>query len=149
MLHNVRSAYNVGSIFRSANAAGVSHVWLTGYTPAPQDRFGRVKREIEKTALGAERAVSWSTHRSFGSVLKSLKKNNVKLVAVEQTPSALDYRTFELVEPTCFIFGNEVQGLSKQIIMHADVVIHISLPGGKESLNVSVVAGIVLFSMLH
>ena len=149
MLHNVRSAYNVGSIFRSADAAGVSHVWLTGYTPTPQDRFGRVKHKIEKTALGAEQSIPWSTRRSFGSALEALKKNNVKLVAVEQTPTALDYRTFKLVEPTCFIFGNEVRGLSKQIIAHADTVIHIPLLGSKESLNISVAAGIVLFSMLH
>ena len=149
MLHNVRSAHNVGSIFRSAHAAGVSHVWLTGYTPTPQDRFGRVKRKIEKTALGAERKVPWSTYRSFGSALKALKKNDVKLVAVEQTLSALDYRMFKPTEPTCFIFGNEVRGLSKQIIAQADAVIYIPLPGSKESLNVSVTAGIILFSMLH
>lgn len=147
LLHNLRSAYNVGSIFRTADAAGVSHLWLTGYTPLPIDRFGRVKQEIAKTALGGERSVSWSAHPSFGHALKAIRKEHMQIIAVEQSATSHDYKKFKVRVPACFIFGNEVRGLSKQILAQADTVIHIPMHGHKESLNVSVAAGIILFEV--
>lgn len=148
LLHNVRSAHNVGSIFRTADAAGVEHVYLTGYTPLPIDRFGRSQKDIAKTALGAEGFVPWTHGVSPTSIVKKLKKEGWRVVGVEQHPRAIDYRAFSPRAATLYIFGNEVRGLSKQIVSMCDDVIEIPMHGSKESLNVSVSVGIVLFQSL-
>ena len=84
ILHNLRSAQNVGAIFRTAEAVGVSKIYLTGYTPAPLDRFGRPNRAVVKTALGAENYVEWETYKSISRLTYKLKANSYKLVALEQ-----------------------------------------------------------------
>jgi|TARA_Y100000310_G_scaffold122869_2_gene121626 tRNA G18 (ribose-2'-O)-methylase SpoU len=145
ILHNIRSAKNVGSIFRTADAAGVSCIYLTGYTPTPLDRFGRKRPDIAKTALGAENAISWEYSRNPSSVIQKLKQVDTSVVAVEQHKDADDYKKFELSTSTTFVFGNEVSGLSPALIKKCDRVIEIPMHGDKESLNVSVAAGIVLF----
>ncbi len=145
MLHNVRSAHNVGSIFRTVDAAGVSKLYLTGYTPTPRDRFGRPRKDIAKAALGAEKSVSWESLRSPRQVIRRLKREGWFIVGVEQDPRAKDYRRFRARRNTLFIFGNEVRGLSKSLRYSCDVLIEIPMHGKKESLNVSVAAGIVLF----
>ncbi len=148
ILHNLRSAHNVGSIFRTAEAAGVARIFLTGYSPTPTDRFGRARGDIAKVALGAERLVPWEHHLRIASLLERLKREGVALVAVEQAPEAEDYRAFRASRPAAFIFGNEVRGLSWRALALADTVIDIPMGGRKESLNVAVVAGIILFSCL-
>ena len=145
LLHNVRSAHNVGSIFRTADAAGVSRVYLTGYTPLPVDRFGRVQKEIAKTALGAEQSVAWEYHKTPAGLVRELKKRGWRVVGVEQDPSAKDYRALSASKPTVFAFGNEVHGLSHALRKQCDALIEIPMHGTKESLNVSVAAGIILF----
>ena len=155
LLHNVRSAHNVGSIFRTCDAAGISRVYLTGYTPMPTDRFGRARKDIAKTALGAERSVPWKYHKNPLAVIAKLRKEGRCIVAVEQTPRSIDYRKFSAKggsssggqsgKPAVFIFGNEVRGVSKSILNACDAVVEIPMYGKKESLNVSVAAGIVLF----
>ncbi|OGG79736.1 hypothetical protein A3A39_04385 [Candidatus Kaiserbacteria bacterium RIFCSPLOWO2_01_FULL_54_13] len=159
LLHNVRSAHNVGSIFRTADAAGVSKIYLSGYTPAPCDRFGRVQKEIAKTALGAERSVLWERVASAGSLISRLKHAGWRVVGVEQDERASDYRKFRLKGPALFIFGNEVRGISQAVRAKCDALIEIPMRGtvvrqahhprhtrrGKESLNVSVAAGVILF----
>ncbi|HEY4526867.1 MAG TPA: RNA methyltransferase [Candidatus Paceibacterota bacterium] len=145
LLHNIRSAHNVGSIFRTCDAAGVSRVYLTGYTPTPTDRFGRAQKDIAKTALGAERAVSWEYHKNPLAVIAKLHDEGRRIVAVEQNPHSIDYRKFQSKKPAVFIFGNEVRGISKSILNACDSIIEIPMHGKKESLNVSVAAGIVLF----
>lgn len=148
VLHNVRSVHNVGAIFRTADAAGVSHIYLTGYTPCPTDRFGRMRRGIAKTALGAEETMQWSYHRHLLDVCKLLRKEGWQVIGVEQTPEARDYRTFSKKHaPICFVFGNEVRGLSKQARKMCDRIVCIPMRGTKESLNVSVAAGIILFGV--
>ena len=161
VLHNVRSAYNVGSIFRTADAAGVSRIILTGYTPTPSDRFGRAQKEIAKTALGAERFISWERHTSPVKLMTALKDSGWHIVGVEQDARARDYHSFKLKRPTVFVFGNEVRGLPRSVRAHCDELIEIPMHGamvrhahhprhtrrGKESLNVAVAAGIVLFSI--
>src|SRR3989344_5534347 len=113
LLHNVRSAHNVGSIFRTADAAGVVRIYLSGYTPRPRDRFGRVQKEIAKTALGAERSIPWEYCNTLAPLIARLKSNGWNIVGVEQDAHSLDYRTFVPRTRTLFIFGNEVRGLSK------------------------------------
>lgn len=148
ILHNVRSAQNVGAIFRTADAAGVSKIYLTGYTPGPKDKFGRPQKEIHKTALGAEEYISWEHVPRINALLAKLKKEGVFIYAVEQTKNALPYTKAHLKKTTAFIFGNEVDGLSLEVIKHCDSSLFIPMKGRKESLNVSVAAGIVLFRVL-
>ncbi len=147
LLHNIRSSYNVGSIFRTADAAGVSRVYLSGYTPRPTDRFGRPQKEIAKTALGAERNVSWEYYMSPNALIARLRKEGWEIVGVEQDARARDYRSFTIKRRTVFVFGNEVQGISKELRRKCDTLVEISMHGKKESLNVSVAAGIILFSL--
>jgi tRNA G18 (ribose-2'-O)-methylase SpoU len=145
ILHNIRSAHNVGSIFRTADGAGVAKMYLTGYTPAPVDRFGREDREIAKTSLGATGTVPYEAEFSIEKVVGELKARGVTVVAVEQTERAVDYRTFRPEGDIVYIFGNEVTGVEGEVLEKADHHVHVPMVGVKESLNVSVCAGIILF----
>ena len=147
LLHNVRSAHNVGSIFRTADAAGVSRVYLSGYTPRPLDRFARPQKDIDKTALGAEMFIPWEYHSSPAKLILHLKREGWRIIGVEQDARSRDYRAFRPRARTLYIFGNEVLGLSKSLRDLCDALIEIPMYGKKESLNVSVAAGIVLFSL--
>ncbi len=147
LLHNIRSAHNVGSIFRTADAAGAARMYLSGYTPQPLDRFGRPQKEIAKTALGAEAFLPWEYRERPFAVITRLKRLGWEVVGVEQDPRAIDYREFKARKPTLFIFGNEVRGLSKALRARCDTLTEIPMRGKKESLNVSVAAGIVLFGI--
>ncbi len=148
ILHNIRSVHNVGAIFRTAEAAGVSKIFLTGYTPAPIDRFGRWRKDIAKSALGAEKMLLWESRQNTASLLKNLKKEKFKIIAVEQSPKSVDYKKIRIKNKTAIIFGNEVTGLSPAVLRKCDVVAEIPMKGRKESLNVSVAAGIFLFRAL-
>lgn len=148
VLDDVRSAHNVGSILRTADGAGVVKVFLCGYTPAPIDRFGRVVKEIEKTSLGASKTVAWERADDVGILVSKLRSDDVEIVAVEQSPRSIDYRTFSPSRSTAFIFGNERIGVRADVVGGADVVIDIKMHGDKESLNVGVAVGVVLFSVL-
>ncbi len=148
VLHNIRSLHNVGSVFRTADAAGVKKIYLTGYTPAPLDRFGKIRPEIKKTALGAEKFVKWEHYKNISILLKKLKKEKIRLIAVEQDNKAVNYKNLKINYPLALIFGNEVRGLSQQILKKCDKIVEIPMHGKKESLNVSVAAGIVLFSLI-
>lgn len=142
VLHNIRSAHNVGSIFRTADAAGVSKIYLCGYTPTPENI------KVEKTALGAEKTVPWEQHKQTWRLLAKLKKEGIKIVALEQTPKSVDYRKFKPKFPMILVLGNEVSGLSKEILKYADKIIAIPMYGQKESLNVSVAVGIALYKVI-
>jgi len=135
-------------MFRTADAVGVSKIYLTGYTPTPIDRFGRKRRDLHKAALGAEEYVSWEQKKSLPSLITKLKKESFQIVAVEQDDKSVDYRKLKLKEKNAFMVGNEVTGISKDILNKCDVIAEIPMHGQKESLNVSVSAGIVLFSVL-
>ena len=144
VLHDIRSAENVGSIFRTADACGVSKIYLTGYTPTPIDRFGRTRRDIVKASLGAEKVVLWEQCDSISPFLKRLRKEKIRIVAIEQDSKSVDYKKLRLQGSITLIFGNEVTGLPKSVLDHSDTVAEIHMRGMKESLNVSVAAGIVL-----
>ena len=147
LMHDVRSAHNVGSIFRTADAAGASKVFLSGYTPQPTDRFGRAQKDLAKTALGAEKYLPWEYQKSPTTIISRLHKDGWHIVAVEQDAKSVDYRKFKIKKPTLFILGNEVKGISKTILKKCDAIVEIPMRGKKESLNVSVAAGIILFSI--
>ncbi len=148
ILHNIRSVYNAGSIFRTADAAGVSKIYLTGYTPTPLDRFGRPRKDIAKVALGAEKTTPWEHFSNIKTLLKKLKEEKTRIVAIEQSSRSIDYKKFNVTGSTAFLLGNEVEGLPKSLIKQCDVAIEIPMRGKKESLNVSVAAGVVLFRVL-
>lgn len=147
ILHNIRSVYNVGSIFRTAEAVGVTKIYLTGHTPGPLDRFSRLRRDFAKTALDAERFVPWEVVVRPAVLFKRLRREGVVLIAVEQAPDALDYRRFSLPRRAALMFGNELAGIPASVRRVCDAVVLIPLHGKKESLNVAVAAGVVLFGI--
>jgi 23S rRNA (guanosine2251-2'-O)-methyltransferase len=157
LLHDMRSAYNVGSIFRTADAFGAEKIFVSGCTPAPIDRFGRKRADIAKVALGAEESIKWEQVTDGPGILimKFKKENNAVVIALEQDGKSVDYRNIqnEIVEKMTgelrilLILGNEVEGVSREILDMADRIAEIPMRGKKESLNVSVAAGIALFGM--
>lgn len=147
VLDRIRSAHNVGSIFRTCDGAGVSTIYLVDYTPLPIDRFGRVQPEITKTSLGASEAVAWKRVAAGEerSLIGQLKTDGYQLVAVEQTGTSVDFRQFTPHQKVAFVFGNEVEGVSQEFLTSADATIELPMAGSKESLNVSVTVGATLF----
>ncbi|HYC83440.1 MAG TPA: TrmH family RNA methyltransferase [Candidatus Paceibacterota bacterium] len=148
ILHNIRSAHNVGSIFRTADAAGVAKVFISGYTPQPIDRFGRPVGEIAKTALGAEQTVPWEYQESVSKIITSLRKQSVEIIALEQDAKSVDYKKYKPAGSFALLLGNEVEGVEKKLLKRSDAIVEIPMAGEKESLNVSVAAGIALFRLL-
>jgi tRNA G18 (ribose-2'-O)-methylase SpoU len=149
ILHNIRSTYNVGAIFRTADAAGISKIYLCGYTPAPLDKFSRLSSAIAKTALGAEKNVPWEQIKNTGTVFNRLKKDGYQLIAIEQAKNSTDYKKIKMKFPCALILGEEVNGLPKSLLSKCDIVAEIPMKGKKESLNVSVAAGIAIFRLLN
>lgn len=153
ILHNIRSQFNVGSIFRTSDAAGVEKLLLCGITPAPLDRFGRPNTKMLKVSLGAENSVAWESIKSTVALLKRLKKDGFTLIALELSPRAVDYATLRLTpeeaKKTAIILGGEVKGLSPAILAQADHIAQIPMRGTKESLNVAVAYGIMAYALLH
>lgn len=147
ILDNIRSSENVGAIFRTADAVGVSKIYLCGVTPAPLDRFGRVVSKIAKSALGAEKTLAWESLASTARAISKLKKEGYEVVALEQSPKSIPYRTYKPKKKYALILGNEVDGVEKSTLEKVDVIIEIPMKGEKESLNVSVSAGIALFQI--
>src|SRR3989338_7976372 len=136
LLHNIRSAHNVGSIFRTFESAGVKKIYLSGYTPTPASSFGRARKDIAKTALGAEQMLAWEQVVSPYGIIAKLKREGWAIVGVEQDKRAIDYRKFKLRKPTLFIFGNEVRGIPPMLRAKCDTLIEIPMHGKKQSLNV-------------
>jgi tRNA G18 (ribose-2'-O)-methylase SpoU len=149
-LHNIRSVYNVGSIFRTADAVGVDHIYLSGYTPLPIDRFGRNRNDMNKIALGAEQSMSWSQLKDIPNNIIDMKNNNIEFVYVEQHASSIPFDTYvpqkEALE-IVLAMGEETQGFIDELLPYADAIIEIPMHGEKESLNVSVAFGIAAYSV--
>jgi len=148
ILPDIRSAINVGSIFRTADAVGISKIFLTGYTPRPTDKFGRIQKDIAKSALGAETWIPWEYRKTLIPLINKLKKDNYKIIAIEQDKRSVDYRKIKVSEKVAIVLGPEVLGLSSKILDKCDVIAQIPMHGKKESLNVSVACGISLFKIL-
>ena len=138
LAHNIRSLWNVGSLFRTGDAFGVEKIYFTGYTATPP------RREISKTALGAEEYVPWEFEQDSVKVIKTLKKKGFTIVALEQAKKAVVLSEYEPPSKVCLIVGHEVLGIPKELLKLCDAIVHIPMHGKKESLNVAVAAGIAL-----
>lgn len=131
----------MGSIFRTCDGAGVKKLYLTGYTGVPP------RKEINKTALGADQSVDWEFHKDPVSVVRMLKKDGVQIVALEKNKKSTDIQKFKSKYPVCMIIGNEIDGVEADLLDLSDAVLHIPMHGKKESLNVSVAFGIGIYSL--
>ncbi|MBS1518369.1 MAG: RNA methyltransferase [Bacteroidetes bacterium] len=141
---NIRSIYNVGSIFRTSDAAFIEKIYLTGYTPHPP------RKEIEKVALGATETVPWEYYKDPLEIVNKLKKENIKIAVLEITDNEnLIWNVKADQFPLCLVLGNEITGVSKEIIDLADLSFEIPMLGMKQSLNVSVAYGIAVFEMVR
>ena len=151
LLDNVRSTHNVGSIFRTAEAVAVSRIYCLGTTPAPTDRFGRKRKDVAKVALGAEDMIPWEyvENKAGIQLVKKLKKEGFQVIAVEQDTKSVDYKKVKMGNKALIILGNEVDAVSKDLLKVADIIAEIPMKGKKESLNVSVTAGIALFKFIE
>lgn len=150
ILHNVRSMENVGAMFRTADAMGVSKIYLVGYTPAPTDRFGRKVTRLAKAALGAEDTVPWEREVDVQKLISNLKSGGCTVLSLEQDARSVlltEYIRHQKNKDVALIVGNEVEGVPKEVLDVSDVIVEISMMGKKESLNVSVATGIALFEL--
>lgn len=145
ILDDIRSAHNVGAIFRTAEGAGVEKIYLCGYTPRPVDRFGRAVAEIQKTSLGASEMVDWDGVEDIKQLIKKLQADGVQVVAVELASDAVSLYEFSPAPLVAYIFGNEVTGITLEVLALCDATIQIPMRGQKESLNVATTVGIVAF----
>jgi tRNA G18 (ribose-2'-O)-methylase SpoU len=141
ILHNIRSCYNVGAIFRTCDAVAIEKIYLTGYTPTPK----RNPEKIRKTALGAEETVKWEYEKDVGKLIKKLKKEGIKIVALETEKSAIPYFKFKPKFPLAILVGNEIRGIDKRTLKKVDVVLKIPMFGKKESLNVAIAFSIFAY----
>ena len=148
ILDNIRSAENVGAIFRTSDAVGIDEIILSGTTPDPIDRFGRPNPKVAKSALGAEKVISWRHTNNTLTEVENLKKNGYQIIAIELAENSTDYKDVVPDEKVVFILGSETDGISKNILDISDIIAEIPMQGEKESLNVSVSAGIALFRIL-
>jgi tRNA G18 (ribose-2'-O)-methylase SpoU len=142
LAHNIRSLHNVGSIFRTCDGAGVTKLYLTGYCGVPP------RKEITKTALGADQSVPWEFHKDPLSVIEMLKKDGVQIISLEKNKKSKDISRFKPEYPFCLIIGNEIDGVEEPLLKRSDAVVHIPMRGKKESLNVSVAFGIGIYHFL-
>jgi 23S rRNA (guanosine2251-2'-O)-methyltransferase len=143
LLDNVRSAYNVGSFFRTADAVALEMLLLTGITGAPP------APGIRKTALGAEETVRWEHSWEPAPLLDRLHAQGCQIAAIETTPHAVDLFDWNPAFPVCLVFGHEVDGIRPEVAQHCDVHIRIPMLGMKHSLNVATAGGVVLFELLR
>lgn len=152
ILHNIRSAYNVGAIFRTADGAGVDHIYLTGYTPAPPDGTRvyttKPERMIIKTALGAQEYMQWSKNDDFDAVVDELKKDACEIVALEQGDESVNYKEYSAKNNVALVLGNEPVGIDDAALEKCDTMIDIPMRGEKQSLNVSVAAGVAMYELI-
>ncbi len=140
--HNIRSLHNIGSIMRTADGAGFSKVYCTGYSGSPDDA------KAAKVSLGAEKSVPWEKMKNTATLIRSLKRQGYFVVALEQDSRSIPLSKFRPKFPLALIVGNEVRGLSPSLRELADACIEIPMRGSKESLNVSVAFGVAAYAIL-
>ena len=143
LVENVRSVYNVGSIFRTADSFGAQKIYLSGITAFPQ------REDLHKTALGAEKSVDWEYHKDPILLAKKIKNEGISLALIEQTKLSKNIVDANINFPICFIVGNEVDGVSEKLAELSDMHLEIPMSGIKQSLNVSVATGIIGYELLR
>lgn len=145
ILDSLRSVYNTASLFRTADGAGFSEIFLCGTTPTPIDRFGRKRKDFAKVALGAEDFVSWKYFETTKDAIKKAKEKGFDVVALEQNPNSVLFEDFKSQKNTALVLGEETQGIRQDTINLCDTVLEIPMRGSKESLNVSVAGAILMY----
>ncbi len=153
--HNIRSAHNIGSIFRTCDGFGVEHLYLSGYSPYPSiERDTRlphiatkVTSEISKTALGAEETVPFSHLSNPYTVIDGFKAHGYEIIGLEQSEKAIKLPDFQAPSKIALVLGEEVNGISSDLIKHCTTLTEIPMSGKKESFNVSVATGIALYAL--
>jgi tRNA G18 (ribose-2'-O)-methylase SpoU len=143
VLDNIRSALNVGAIFRTCDAAGISKLYLTGISPSPPHK------KIPKTALGAIEMVHWEYKDDTLELIKELKKQGNEIISVELTEQAQNYWDYRYSKPTTLVFGNEISGVSNEILSLSDTTVYVPMYGQKESLNVATTVGITTYEVIR
>lgn len=147
---DVRSAHNVGALFRTADGAGASKIYLAGYTPVPSTNkhfLTPAEKALRKTALGAEEHLAWEKREDLASLIRELKERGFTVYGLEQAAGSLDYRQPRVAGKAALVVGNEVNGLPGEILALCDFILEIPMRGTKNSLNVSVAAGIALYQL--
>ncbi len=142
VLDNIRSLWNVGSCFRTADACRIEKLILCGITGTPP------RPEIEKTALGSVDSISWQYYSKTQDAIKTLKEEGITTIAFEHTTISKDFTTFDYQVPCAIILGNEVEGIKDDVLKEVDYHLEIPMFGTKHSLNVSVTCGVVLYDIM-
>lgn len=144
LLDNIRSILNVGALFRTCDGAGFERIVLTGFTPTPP------RREISKTAIGAENFVLWEYYKDPVGYVRELQEQGFKVFVLEQTPKSIGFQSIASMEheDICLILGNEIEGVRKELIDIADYCVEIPMLGKKQSLNVATAGGICMYQFL-
>lgn len=144
--HNIRSAYNVGAIFRTADGMGAAKIYLTGYSPTPHDSKKilqtSAQKMIAKTALGAENNLPWEYYEDLTMLINELRQKNVEILALEQDERSVDYKAYIPQKSVALILGNEPAGMGADVVSLCDAVVEIPMHGKKNSLNVAIAFGI-------
>ena len=148
VLDNVRSLYNTGAFFRTADAVGVEKLVLCGITPRP-DQGGRQARAIAKTALGAELSVPWEHEPETATALERIRKSGYQIAIAETTAAATDLFEWTPAWPVCVVFGHEVTGVRPAAVPDDVTYVRIPMFGAKKSLNVATAGGVVLYELLR
>jgi 23S rRNA (guanosine2251-2'-O)-methyltransferase len=148
ILDNVRSLYNTGAFFRTADACAIERLVLCGITPRP-DQGRKQQRAIAKTALGAELSVGWEYQADTSAALATYSAAGYHIVAVETSPDANDLYRWTPTWPVCLVFGHEREGVTESLALQIETHVRIPMLGGKRSLNVATAGGVVLYELLR
>ncbi|GAB5465285.1 MAG: RNA methyltransferase [Candidatus Kapaibacteriales bacterium] len=143
-LHDVRSVFNVGSVFRSCDGSSAERLYLSGFSPTPP------RQDLSKTALGAEETVPYTYLRDFKEIISQIKAEGKKIIAMELTDNSIDFSDLKDSDyPAVFLLGNEVGGLPSELLEMCDSAVSLPMLGKKHSLNVSVTAGIICYKSVE
>ncbi len=153
--HNVRSCHNVGALLRTAEGLGINKVYLTGYTPYPKSKndtrlphiISKLQKQIDKTALGADKTIVWQHQSDVFSLVDNLKSNKYRILALEQTEKSIDITGYKAPQKTALIVGREVEGIEPELLKIADEIVEIPMSGQKESFNVAQATAMALYQL--
>lgn len=153
--HDIRSTHNIGSLLRTAEGFGVSHVYITGYSPYPaeedDERMPHIRRkldaQIHKTALGAEEQVDWTHVEDAEPVLQKLKADGYTILALEQTPDSVSLPLYRPPDKSALLIGREVEGIDTELLKQVDLTLEIPMYGKKESFNVAQATAVALYAL--
>lgn len=139
ILDNIRSLYNVGSVFRTSDGLGISKLYLCGITATPEHP------KLAKTSLGAEKSVSWEYHKNVIELVNNLKSVGKRIISIETGENTIELDKFEFKDNDVLVFGHEVDGVNKEVLKLSNYIVKISMQGMKESFNVASSFAIVAY----